>query len=107
MTNDHHLFASFIEWRRHDFSSDAAATHIPFEAPASGGVLDGEISEADVFLEVWRGAARTDVAHLLAINEDRVAIARDAAFNHFKADQLARQTLLFLRGEHIASDEIA
>src|SRR5205823_5402390 len=70
-------------------------------------VLDGDVSHADVLLQVGRGAARCDAPDLCAADEHVLIVAGDAALRDLEADELAADALFLLARERGTPVEVA
>src|SRR5437588_6975386 len=97
---------SLVKRQRHNLRSNHSTAHVDFDCAPFVCKLDRNVSHADVSFQKWRGASRCNSTHALAIDQNVLAISRDAAISYFKTDQLTSNAFFFLRQQSIAADEV-
>src|SRR4029077_4569470 len=99
--------SALIERRGNDAGPSFLAADQNCELTAGRRSLQRKIREADRFFQCRRvRPAGHDADFLVAVN-DRVAVASDAAIDHFESHQLASWSFGALSLEHVATEEVA
>src|ERR1043165_8580832 len=106
-TLDSRLLLPLVKRRLDYLGGDGAASNVYLKLLAFVGVFCGHVGEADVLLQIWRGAAGGDAALALAVNQHVLVIARDPALCHLEADEAATDALLLLFSQAPAPGDVA
>src|ERR1051325_4196789 len=101
------LLLSFVEGRLHHLRGDQSAPHIDLYLLAHGRILDRHVRKTDVLLQKRRRTTRCYMPDSVAIDENFLVVARNAAIGDFKPDELTFYTFLFLACERLAAGEVA
>src|SRR5580692_1319423 len=104
------LFGPFVEWQRDLLCAYLLiGTDLDEDVCAGSCYFSRHERHGDVGLEERRGRAGRDGADLLPVRRPHeVPVARDAAFDHFQADDFALWTAVGLHGEQrIATEKCA
>src|SRR4051812_38164929 len=92
---------SFVERQWDDACGRGPSTYVDGEIGPWRGEFGRNIGQADRLLQERGLSAAGDDADSLVTGNHCIAVARDAAVDHFEADQLARDALLLLLAQAI------
>src|ERR1700738_2277549 len=98
---------AFVKRRGHDASSSFLAADQNGEFCAGGRFLGRKIREADRLFQCRRMGSAGDDTDFGAVADDWIAVACDAAVDHFESDELALRPFGVLALEDVAAHEVA
>src|SRR5262249_17834562 len=101
------LARALVERGGHDARLHATAADLHLELGPHPRARRGQVRAAQALLQEGSEAAGRDVAGRLLAEEDRVAMARDAALGRLEADEPARRALRLLLEEHLPAVPVA
>src|SRR5947209_20028481 len=96
------LFFALIERCRDNHRRKLFASYVNFKFLSDICKFCRHKSIADIFLQEWCRASRSDVANPVAIYVDVKTVARNSTIRHFKSDESSSQTFFFLSGDLVS-----
>src|SRR5688572_998957 len=96
---------AFVKRKIDDDGAGAPAADVNVELGAWGGHFRRDVGHPDCFFQKWRLRTARDVTNRFVPTDDRMAVPRDGAVDHGKADDLTAHTRFLLRPQRVQADE--